>query len=142
MHQNDFDRLKLRSPMTSSANETDSKPIIIIIIIKSSFLLYLNPSAAALGHGVRHGSPRGVNHRHQPDEPQPLEGKVLRLSVEGEAGGELVLGQEVVAEAEDSLAEPPQLVVGGVEGSALSLVHRLWAGGQACAAITIIAVIN
>lgn len=59
---------------------------------------HLDAGGAALAHGVGHGGARRVDHGHEADETQLLRGEVHLLRVEGEALGELVVGQVVVAE--------------------------------------------
>merc|ERR1712080_533724 len=49
---------------------------------------HLDAGGTTLGDGVRHGGPGRVDHRHQAHEPEPCEGEVHVLPVEGEAGGE------------------------------------------------------
>merc|ERR1719323_2675823 len=53
----------------------------------------LDSSRPALGHGVRHSSPGRIDHGHQADEAEAVEGEVLLVRVEGVADGVLVGGQ-------------------------------------------------
>lgn len=76
----------------------------------------LDAGRATLGHGIRHCRPRWVDHSHEADEPQSRQWEVLVVGIEGKAPRELIVRQEVVAEAEHALPEAAQLVVGLFEG--------------------------
>merc|ERR1719394_2016917 len=75
----------------------------------------LDSSRPALGHGVRHGSPGRIDHGHQADEAEAVEGEVLLVRVEGVADGVLVGRQGEVAEAEDTFTGTAELHVGRLE---------------------------
>merc|ERR1719284_1398470 len=76
---------------------------------------HLDASRPALQHSIRHSSSGRVNHRHQSNKAESLEGEVLLICIVGVASRVLVRGQHVVAEAKNSLAEPSELHVGGLE---------------------------
>ncbi|GMS85839.1 hypothetical protein PENTCL1PPCAC_8014, partial [Pristionchus entomophagus] len=87
----------------------------------------LDSGGSALGHGVRDGGTGRVDHGHQADESETIEGEIYVLfRLKSESLRELVLGQVEVAEAEHSFAHSSQLQVGRVEVGLVLLVHHLF----------------
>ena len=76
----------------------------------------LDTSRTALGDGVGDGSAGRVNHGHEADKAEALNGEVAVVGVEGIAAGIFVQGEDEVAEAQHTLTQPAQLHVGRVEG--------------------------
>ena len=76
----------------------------------------LDTSRTALGDGVGDGSAGRVNHGHEADKAEALNGEVAVIGVEGIAAGIFVQGEDEVAEAQHTLTQPAQLHVGRVEG--------------------------
>ena len=58
----------------------------------------LDTGGPALGHGVRDGGAGRVNHRHEADEAQALQGEVDLVAVEGVVARVLVAREGVVTE--------------------------------------------
>ena len=76
----------------------------------------LDPGTPALADRVRDGWSRRIDHRHEPDEAESVQGKVFRLGVEWKPVWVIVGWKQVIAEAENSFSHPTQLHVGLVEG--------------------------
>jgi hypothetical protein len=92
----------------------------------SNFRIYLDTSRSALGDSIRHSSTRRINHGHETNESESRGGEVGVLSVELEAHGVLVRGQQEVAETEHTLSQTAELEVGVVESLLHFLVENLF----------------
>ena len=77
----------------------------------------LDACRAALGHRVRHGGTRRVNHRHEADEAQALQREVDLVRVERVVARVLVARQRVVTESCRQESRLRQSNLGGTEGS-------------------------
>ena len=92
------------------------------MIVKIS--TYLDTGGSALHDSVGDSGTRRVNHRHQADKSQTLQGEVALIRVERITAGVLVRGQGEVTEAEHTLAEAAKAHVRGVEGVLPFVVER------------------
>merc|ERR1719188_213732 len=75
----------------------------------------LDTGGSALGDGVRDSGSWRINHGHETDESESLQGEVDILGVEWVSNGVLVSGKHVVAETKDTFSESSKLHVGGLE---------------------------
>merc|ERR1719227_84604 len=70
---------------------------------------------AAFGHGVRNGGSGRINHGHETNESESLQGEVDILGIKGVSVGVLVSWEHVVAETKHSLSKSSKLHVGSLE---------------------------
>merc|ERR1719175_305231 len=75
----------------------------------------LDTSGSTLGNGVRDSSSGRINHGHETNESESLQGEVDILGIKGVSVGILVSWEHVVAETKHSLSKSSKLHVGSLE---------------------------
>src|SRR5512142_1516738 len=74
-----------------------------------------NTGRTALGYGIGYSGTGRINHGHETNETQVIDGEVDVVSVEFEASGVFVGGQHEVTETQDTFTQTSQFHVGVVE---------------------------
>merc|ERR1719434_290327 len=83
----------------------------------------LDTSGSTLGDSIRHSSSGRINHGHESNKSESLQGEVDILSIEWVSSRVLVSRQHVVTESQDSLSRTSQVHVGRVESVLPLLSH-------------------